>query len=154
MLVYLSLGANLGNREETINKALDLLSEQVGPLIKRSSFYYSEPWGFDSQNDFCNICASFNTILSPLELLATTQSIERQLGRKKKITKLPNSPINEKMVNEQMRKYEDRLIDIDIIRAFENNGSEIFFTHSTLHIPHVYWKQRDFVKVPLSEIMH
>ena len=138
MLIFLSLGSNLGNREATINQALDLLATQVGPLIKRSSFFYSQPWGFDSPNEFCNLCASFTTSLSPLDLLHTTQSIEKQLGRTQKSNGV----------------YQDRTIDIDIIRAFDDNGNEIFFTHSTLHIPHIFWQQRDFVKVPLAEIMH
>ena len=143
MLVYLSLGANLGNREATINKALDLLATQVGPLIKRSSFFYSQPWGFDSPNEFCNLCASFTTSLSPLDLLHTTQSIEKQLGRPQKSNGV----------------YQDRTIDIDIIRAFDDNGNEIFVNHQSpitnhqLTIPHPLWQQRDFVKVPLAEIM-
>ena len=109
MLVYLSLGANLGNREETINIALDLLTEQVGTLVRRSSFFYSKPWGFDSENDFCNICASFRTSLAPIDLLLTTQSIERALGRKEKSN----------------GTYHDRTIDIDIIRVFDDDGTEI-----------------------------
>lgn len=155
MTVFLSLGANLGNREQTINKAIRFLSEQVGPLIKRSSFYYSKPWGFNSPNDFCNICASFETELSPLDLLHTTQSIERQLGRTHKT---------------QITNYDDRPIDIDIIRAFDDNGTEIKCQISNdkspilnlksqmssaplLSLPHPLWQQRDFVKVPLEEIM-
>ena len=143
MLIYLSLGSNLGNREATINQALDLLATQVGPLIKRSSFFYSQPWGFDSPNEFCNLCASFTTSLSPLDLLHTTQSIEKQLGRTQKSN----------------GAYQDRTIDIDIIRAFDDNGNEIFVNHQSpitnhqLTIPHPLWQQRDFVKVPLAEIM-
>ena len=154
MIVYLSLGANLGNREQTIDRALELLSEQIGPLIKRSSFYYSEPWGFESPNEFCNICASFDTHLSPLDLLQATQAIERQLGRKKKT---------------QSDIYEDRAIDIDIIRAFDDDGKEIHVhtfrsfsegdkncqlsTVNYLIVPHQKMAQRPFVTVPLNEIM-
>lgn len=137
MLVYLSLGANLGDREATINKALDLLATQVGPLIKRSDFYYSKPWGFDSPNEFCNLCASFTTSLSPLDLLHTTQSIEKQLGRTQKSN----------------GTYQDRTIDIDIIRLFDGEN-ELSINSPELTIPHKLWAQRDFVKVPLAEIMH
>ena len=132
MLIFLSLGANLGNREATINQALDLLATQVGPLIKRSSFFYSQPWGFDSPNEFCNLCASFTTSLSPLDLLHTTQSIEKQLGRTQKSN----------------GAYQDRTIDIDIIFY-----GDIHLETSELTIPHPLWQQRDFVKVPLAEIM-
>ena len=133
MIVYLSLGANLGQREETINKALQLLSEQVGPLIKRSSFFYSKPWGFDSPNDFCNLCAAFDTNLQPLDLLHTTQNIEKQLGRTKK---------------SQDGNYSDRLIDIDILTY-----GDLQIDTPELTIPHKNMQQRDFVKVPLAEIM-
>ena len=132
MLIFLSLGSNLGNREATINQALDLLATQVGPLIKRSSFFYSQPWGFDSPNEFCNLCASFTTSLSPLDLLHTTQSIEKQLGRTQKSN----------------GAYQDRTIDIDIIFY-----GDIHLETSELTIPHPLWQQRDFVKVPLAEIM-
>ena len=133
MLIFLSLGSNLGNREATINQALDLLATQVGPLIKRSSFFYSQPWGFDSPNEFCNLCASFTTSLSPLDLLHTTQSIEKQLGRTQKSN----------------GAYQDRTIDIDIIFY-----GDIHLETSELTIPHPLWQQRDFVKVPLLQIMH
>ena len=133
MIVYLGLGANLGNREETIDKAVKLLSEQVGPLVRRSSFFYSKPFGFDSPNDFCNICASFDTQLAPLDLLHTTQAIERALGRKQK----SNNGI-----------YHDREIDIDILlyEGVQMNTPE-------LTIPHPEIKKRDFVTSPLNEIL-
>ena len=166
MIVYLGLGANLGNREQTINTALELLVDQIGPLIKRSSFYYSKPWGFNSPNDFCNICASFETELSPLDLLHTTQSIERQLGR----TKKSNFKQQSGLTSNSEAVYSDRPIDIDIIRAFDDDGTEIKCQISNdkspilnlksqmssaplLTLPHPLWQKRDFVKVPLEEIM-
>ena len=170
MIVYLSLGSNLGNREQTIDKAIQLLSEQVGPLIKRSSFFYSKPWGFDSPNDFCNICVSFETELSPLDLLHTTQSIERQLGR----TKKSNFKQQSGLTSNSEAVYSDRPIDIDIIRVFDDDGTEIKCQISNdkskmsndkcqmtndkntvplLSLPHPLWQERDFVKVPLEEIM-
>ena len=172
MIVYLSLGSNLGNREQTIDKAIQLLSEQVGPLIKRSSFFYSKPWGFDSPNDFCNICASFETELSPLDLLHTTQSIERQLGRthKTQISIPSDRALGLRNLKSQIPNYADRPIDIDIIRAFDDDGTEIKCQISNdkspilnlksqmsnaplLSLPHPLWQKRDFVKVPLEEIM-
>ena len=142
MTVYLSLGSNLGNREETINKALELLATQIGPLIKRSSFYYSKPWGFTSEHDFCNICASFDTSLDPFALLRVTQAIEVELGRTEK---------------SQEGIYHDRVIDIDILQYFDNDGKEInvncqLSTVNSLTIPHKNMKNRDFVMIPLKEI--
>ena len=137
MIVYLSLGANLGNREQSIDTAIELLNQQAGPLIKRSSFFYSKPWGFDSPNDFCNICAAFDTDLSPLELLRTTQSIERQLGRTAKTATAQN----------RLPLYSDRTIDIDILLYGDLNMDT-----PELTIPHKNMEKREFVMLPLQEI--
>ncbi len=149
MIVYLSLGANLGNREETLDKAVQLLATHVGPLIKRSSFFYSKPWGFDSPNDFCNICASFETTLDPISLLYTTQQIEKQLGRTReneKMGKWENGKMR-KWENEKMRKYHDRPIDIDILLYGDLN-----IDTPELTLPHKNMREREFVMVPLREI--
>ena len=164
MIAYLSLGANIGNREQTLLQAVDALNAQVGPVLKRSDFYYSQPWGFASENDFCNICLSLQTDLSPYELLAATQAIERQLGRTHKTALRQGQPV-----------YCDRTIDIDIIRAFDNNGTEIIINQksqiknpksqitnhksqiseasASLTLPHPLWHERDFVKIPLESIL-
>ena len=74
-------------------------------------------------------------------MLALTQGIERQLGREKKsVVRIQDSAV-----------YSDRNIDIDIIRAFDGD-KEIAVDTPELAIPHKLWSQRDFVKIPLSEI--
>ena len=80
MLYYLSLGSNLGDRESTLRSALQLIEQQIGPVLRCSSFYYSKPWGFTSQNDFCNLCCALETDLPPLKVLHLTQTIERSLA--------------------------------------------------------------------------
>ena len=75
--------------------------------------------------------------MQPMEVLAATQQIERELGR------------NHKSVN---GKYSDRTIDIDIIRAFDDAQKEIVSSSSLLTIPHPLYQQRDFVVIPLREI--
>ncbi len=157
MIVYLSLGSNLGNREQTIDKAIQLLSEQVGPLIKRSSFFYSKPWGFDSPNDFCNICVSFETELSPLDLLHTTQSIERTLGRNQKSNVCRTFATDKSQITipsdralglrNHKSVYKDRCIDIDILLF-----GDIQLSTPELTIPHENMTNRDFVMIPLQEI--
>ena len=137
MRYFLSLGSNLGEREQTINLALEMIERQIGQILCRSSFYYSEPWGFDSPNAFCNICCAVETPLQPLEMLAHTQTIERALGRTQKSAD---------------GHYSDRTIDIDIIRAFDDDGQEIHVSQPTLLIPHPLWQQRDFVRLPLQQI--
>ena len=154
MLYYLSLGANLGEREQTLRRAVQMIEQQIGQVLRCSSLFYSQPWGFDSPNDFCNLCCSVETPLSPIDMLHSTQSIERALGRTKKSSLNPQpSTLNPQPL------YSDRPIDIDIIRAFDDHGEEIFInnqsqiTNDQLTIPHPLWQERDFVKVPLAEIM-
>lgn len=137
MIYYLSLGANLGEREQTLRQAMQMIEQQIGPILRCSSFYYSEPWGFDSPNPFCNLCCAVETTLPPLEVLHTTQAIERALGRKEKSD----------------GHYSDRQIDIDLIRTVDEQGQEVFVDTPELTLPHQLWQQRDFVKMPLAEIM-
>ena len=145
MVYYLSLGANLGEREQTIRRALQQIEQQVGPVLRCSSFFYSAPWGFESANEFCNICCAVESALQPVEVLHTTQAIENALGRTKKtvISNLQSPILN----------YTDRCIDIDIIRVFDRD-EELFIDTPELTVPHRFWQQRDFVKLPLAEIMH
>ena len=150
MVYFLSLGSNLGEREQTLRQAMQQIEHQIGPILRCSSFYYSEPWGFNSPHPFCNLCCAVETALSPLEVLHTTQAIERALGRTSKsdghysanTTQTSSTP-----------HYSDRTIDIDLIRVFDDQGQELFVATPELTLPHPLWQQRDFVKVPLAEIM-
>ena len=137
MLYYLSLGSNLGNRELTLQDAVNCIKQQIGTVTRCSSFFYSEPWGFESENKFCNICCSVETEMEPMEVLRATQEIERALGR------------THKSVNKQ---YDDRIIDIDIIRVFDDTQKEIVSNSPLLTIPHPLYRQRNFVTIPLREI--
>ena len=55
-IVYLSLGANIGDKENTIRNAIKMLGESVGDVTGVSSMIETEPWGFESENSFMN-CA-------------------------------------------------------------------------------------------------
>ncbi len=155
MVYFLSLGSNLGEREQTLRHAMQQIEQQIGPVLRCSSFYYSEPWGFDSPNTFCNLCCAVETTISPLEVLHTTQAIERALGRTHKSTAYATQASS-------TPRYADRTIDIDLIRAFDEHGQEVMCqiedpdtpaSKPLLILPHPLWQQRDFVKVPLAEIM-
>ena len=138
MCYYLSLGSNIGEREQTLRAALQRIEQQIGTVTRCSSFYYSEPWGFESKNGFCNICCSVETALQPMEVLHSTQAIERELGRVHK---------------SQNGQYSDRTIDIDLIQAFDDEGHEIKMSSDPLLIlPHPLWQERDFVTIPLAEV--
>ena len=46
--LHIALGSNLGNKEETLNRALELINKNIGSVLRVSSFMETEPWGFDS----------------------------------------------------------------------------------------------------------
>lgn len=139
--VYLSLGANLGEREATLMQAVGLLEQRVGELLRCSSFFYSAPWGFQSEHGFCNLCAAFRTGLTPEEILLRTQAIERELGRTHKTT-----------MRAGLAEYHDRCIDIDLLQYFDEQGNEVRRQSATLTLPHPLMHEREFVMVPLREI--
>ena len=130
--VYLGLGTNIGNRKENLTRAIEVLSLALGPCTAQSSFIETAPWGFDSENSFLNCAVAFETELAPLELLDTTEKVEREMGR----TTKSSGGI-----------YHDRVIDIDILLY----GCEIIET-PRLTIPHPLMHLRDFVLEPLAEI--
>ena len=130
--VYLGLGTNIGNKKENLTRAIEKLSLALGECKALSSFIETEPWGFNSCNSFLNCAAAFDTGLSPLELLDTTERIERELGRTSKSSN---------------GNYHDRVIDIDILLY----GNTIIKSER-LTVPHPLMQQRRFVLEPLAEI--
>ena len=81
-IVYVGLGANLGDRRASLRRALRLLSHlEDTRLVCASSFYETPPWGNVAQPPFLNACAALRTRLLPLVLLRAVQRIERALGR-------------------------------------------------------------------------
>lgn len=132
-IAYLSLGSNLGDRHATMQSAILLLDKQAGTVDRVSSAIETEPWGFKSANKFLNMCVRITTTLSPEQLLATTKDIELQLGR------------TTKSVNGQ---YHDRPIDIDILTY-----DDLHINTPSLTLPHPHMHERDFVMIPLREIL-
>lgn len=129
--VYLGLGTNIGNKRKNMVTAAALLAERAGDVLSLSSFYETEPWGFDSENTFLNAALELETSCSPMELLRLTQQIEQEMGRTQKSD----------------GSYHDRIIDIDILLY----GNEIIHTEE-LVVPHPLMQQRLFVMQPLAEI--
>lgn len=136
MIIYFGIGTNLGNREENLRTAVELLHERVGECLSCSSIYRSVPQGFVSENEFANMVVVCETKYSPEDVLAITQQIEREMGR------------TEKSVN---GIYHDRLIDIDLLKA-THHSSLIVRNSSTLTLPHPRMHERDFVLIPLQEV--
>ena len=150
--VYLSLGSNLGDRATNLDRAIQELRQQVGTLVRCSSYFNTEPWGFQSPHGFLNAAVILRTSLTPQQLLLTTQSIERKLGRKSK-TPPPLTPPRGRTIPsprgglEGVPAYSDRPIDIDILFY----GNQIV-REPELTIPHPLIQERDFVLRPLAEI--
>lgn len=128
--VLLSIGANLGQRRDTIEKAIDLLkSSNSVSNIKTSSFYETEPFGVADQPWFVNVAISGNTNQSLNTLIQLCKSIEYSLGRKIR------------------KKWYQREIDIDII-FYGDMQKET----KKLTIPHASMQDRRFVLEPAAEI--
>ncbi len=130
--VYLSLGTNLGKKEENILQALKYINERVGIVLAYSAFYITEPVGFESENKFVNAACIVLTELSPLDLLAVTQQIEKDMGREMK------------SVNQS---YTDRIIDLDILLY-----DDLILKEEELVLPHPHLHERLFVLDPLAEL--
>jgi len=127
---FLSLGSNIGDREENLHRCLQYLRSDYRITVKAvSSFYETKPEGYLHQLDFINAAVMILTVYRPLELLSVVKKIEQRMGRK---TTFVNGP---------------RVIDIDIILY----GTESLQT-AELTIPHPRCHQREFVLRPLREI--
>jgi 2-amino-4-hydroxy-6-hydroxymethyldihydropteridine diphosphokinase len=142
MVYYLGIGSNLGNREQTIREALRLLDEAIGKRVSVAPLIYTAPQGFASEHEFCNTVARYESALQPLEVLARTQAIEKQLGRTEHSTILPDGS----------KLYADREIDIDLIQVYDDEGKEITINTPTLTLPHPRMNEREFVLQPLKAV--
>jgi len=124
---YLSLGSNLGNRQENLDRALKLISERMR-VGKISSIYDTEPVGLVDQPRFLNLACEVFTRLTPEALLTLFKGFEQKMGR-------------------YSRSGEPRIIDIDIVLY----GDQVVNTPD-LVIPHPRMHERSFVLTPLTEI--
>ena len=125
---FLSLGSNLGNREENLKRALELLGNEA-QIKKVSSLYETKPWGKTDQPDFINQAIEVVSYEEPEDFLKILLSIEKTLGR------------------ERHEKWAARTLDIDILFC----DDEIIYTDE-LKIPHPYIHEREFVLNPMAEI--
>ncbi len=129
--VYIGLGSNLDQPAEKIKQAQLTLSEQAQiKVLKTSNLYTSPPMGPSDQPDYVNAVMSFQTDLSPHELLKLLQSIENNFGRDRDVV-----------------RWGARTLDLDILLYGEQQIS-----HPDLKIPHIGLSKRAFVLYPLQEI--
>ena len=129
--VLLSLGSNLGDRENNLAAALEALEHASIHITTRSSIYETAPQDVTDQPWFLNMVVECETQYFPLQLLATLQRVERAMGRVR-TGAVPRGP---------------RLIDIDILLF-----GTVMLKSESLTIPHPRMLERRFVLEPLLEI--
>ena len=127
---YLSIGSNIGNKEENLHRAIELINSYKEIEVEKvSSFLVTEPWGYLDQEKFVNAALKLKTILSPQELMKVLLDIEQEMKR------------------ERIIKWGPRIIDLDII--FYDN---LVLEDELVTVPHPRMEEREFVLKPLSEI--
>lgn len=131
-LAYLSLGSNIGDREKSLNDALELIEQHQMHITARSSLYETEPQGVTDQPWFLNMVVACEIRYFPLQLLIILQRIERELGRMRGANTIRRGP---------------RAIDVDILLL-----GNVMIDTPQLTIPHPRLLERRFVLQPLLEI--
>ena len=131
-VLALGLGTNLGNRLGNLRQAALAIVEDIGPILRASEVFETEPWGVTDQPHFLNacLCLDIDGESDPEALLASLKAIERRMGRKETI------------------RWGARLIDIDILLI----GDRIYESPA-LRIPHLHLSERSFVLTPLIQIL-
>jgi len=128
--VVISLGTNLGDKLKNLKNALSNI-ESFGRIFNKSRIFSSDPWGYDSENEFLNMGLVIKTSLEPMQLLKKLKSIEKQMGRGPKMG----------------QSYQDRIIDLDILIY-----SGIIIDNEELSIPHPKIKERKFSLLILKDL--
>ena len=126
---YIALGSNLGDKEENLRRALELLEEHGVEVVKVSTFICTEPYGVTDQPQFLNAVCQVRTSLEPVALLHTLLGIEQEMGRVR------------------LRHWGERNIDLDLL-LYE----DVVMDTPELKLPHPDIQNRDFVLLPLFEI--
>jgi len=127
--VYLSLGSNVGEREENLRAAIAALSGAGVRVTRVSALYETEPVDYLEQAWFLNCVVEGETEKAAVELLRSLRGIETRMGSKKLVAKGP------------------RLIDMDILLYGQQT-----IDSPELQVPHPRMHSRRFVLVPLAEI--
>jgi 2-amino-4-hydroxy-6-hydroxymethyldihydropteridine diphosphokinase len=127
-IIYLGLGTNLGERQANLQAAATGLIPKVR-VLRVSSIYETEPWGYRDQPAFLNQVLEGETDLQPLDLMIFLKNLELTLGRQATFL------------------YGPRLIDLDILFY-----DQIVINQAELVIPHPRLAERAFMLVPLAEL--
>lgn len=126
---YLLTGGNLGNREEHLLRARDLIAANCGDIQACSAIYETAAWGNTDQPSFYNQALQLSTSLEPEALMQALLNIEAMMGRTR------------------MEKMGPRIIDLDILLIDDR-----IIASDLLTLPHPFLPQRRFALMPLAEI--
>ncbi len=126
----LLIGGNLGDRTGHLQQAVEQIDKQIGKVEKISALYETAAWGHVAQPDYLNQALLVSTDMDARTLLETVLAIEHNIGRIRR------------------QKWGARVIDIDII--FYNDA---VINQPDLKVPHPQMQFRQFVLVPLREIL-
>ena len=146
MELYLGLGSNLGDRKENLLKALDLFSCKLGSApLRVSSFIETDPVGFDSPNRFLNAVAVFDCECRE----DTAEDMAWKILGYAKETELLSGRAEHMIIDDSGKRiYADRQVDMDILLF-----GGLRMDCERLKIPHPLMKSRDFVMIPLMEVI-
>jgi len=129
-MIILGLGTNMGEREQNLQQALELMTVDGDvEIFQVSSIYETAPFGVTDQPGFLNMTVSVQTRLTPQELLHKCLAVEKKMGRIR------------------TRHWGPRIIDIDLL-FFD----EVQLVSEELTLPHPGILQRAFVLIPLRDI--
>jgi 2-amino-4-hydroxy-6-hydroxymethyldihydropteridine diphosphokinase len=132
-----ALGANLGDREATLTRAVELIGEEIGPVQARSAWVETEALihpddPATSYPPFLNGVLVARTDLDPEEVLRRLHAIEARLGRDR---------------DRETARWRPRAIDLDLV-AFDS----VVLDTPTLRLPHPEMHKRRFVLAPMAEV--
>ena len=128
----IAIGSNLGDREEHIQGAIELIGKSIGKPVRVATLYETAPVGAADQQ-FLNSALIVLSKLPPAEVLQLLLNIEKVLGRLREV------------------HWGNRTIDLDIILV-KKNGEPMSVSTESLNVPHPRLLERDFVLCPCAEI--
>jgi 2-amino-4-hydroxy-6-hydroxymethyldihydropteridine diphosphokinase len=127
--LWLSLGSNLGDRQGSLLKGIEVLLECGLEFVDCSGIYETDPVGLVEQPQFLNMVIKLRTSLDPLEVLACCQEAEARLNRQRSL------------------RWGPRTLDVDIL-LFDKLSLQL----PQLEVPHPRMAERAFVLGPLAEM--
>ncbi len=144
--VVLLIGGNQGERVPLLMRAVSEIAHRIGTVSLASSLYETEPWGFETEQQFLNQALVVDTDLSATEVLQKALEIEKELGRiRPSEDKSPFSVLRSPF---SVKEYSSRPMDIDLI-FYDSDTVET----ADLQLPHPRMQLRRFVLEPLAQII-